>query len=143
MRGMPVVTHETNAARIPSAPRRRPQSRVVAVAVLLLVWAAAWIGTRHGARHAALLLVGALGGLALHHAAFGFTTAFRRLVVNEDGQGIRAQMLMLAVATVLFAPILAAGELAGAGMTGAVAPAGLAVLLGALIFSVGMQLGGG
>src|SRR5438445_9131180 len=50
---------------------------------------------------------------------------------------------MLAVATVLFAPVLAAGEIFGASVAGAVAPAGVSVLVGAFVFGVGMQIAGG
>jgi uncharacterized protein len=47
------------------------------------------------------------------------------------------------VATVLFPPILASGEAFGHAVGGAVAPASLSVLVGAALFAVGMQLGGG
>jgi hypothetical protein len=90
-----------------------------------------------------LFLAGGALGLVLYHAAFGFTAAFRALVSAGDTRGLRAQMLMLAVATVLFAPMLSAETVFGTDVAGAVAPAGLAVLLGAAIFAIGMQLAGG
>src|SRR2546427_617945 len=103
-----------------------------------------WLAARYGPRHGALLLlVGAALGLTLHHAVFGFTAAYRALVTVGDGRGVRAQLLMLAVATVLFAPVLAAGEIFGASVAGAVAPAGVSVLVGAFVFGVGMQIAGG
>src|SRR3990172_6185694 len=93
---------------------------------------------------AGALLLGATGcGLVLYHSFFGFTTAFRVFVTAGDGRGLRAQMLMLAVATLLFAPMLAAGEVFGTVVGGAVAPAGVSVLVGAFIFAIGMQMGGG
>jgi hypothetical protein len=46
---------------------------------------------------------------------------------------------MFALATLLFAPILALNDNIG----GAVAPVSLAVLGGAFMFSIGMQIGGG
>jgi hypothetical protein len=128
------------------AVERRPRSvqpRVVGAAGALLLAGAAWLGTQYGLRQAALFLVGAGCGLVLYHAAFGFTTAFRVFVTAGDGRGLRAQMLMLAVATLLFAPLLASGEVFGRAVGGAVAPAGLSVLVGAFIFAVGMQVGGG
>ena len=85
------------------------------------------------------MLVGAGFGLVLYHARFGFTSAFRVLIILGDSEGLRAQMLMLAIATVLFVPILALIPSTG----GAVAPLSLSVLVGAFIFGIGMQLGGG
>ena len=96
-----------------------------------------------GWRHGALFLVGGLLGLTLYHAAFGFTAAYRRLFVARDVTGMRAQMLMLAVATVLFAPFLADGAAFGQPVAGAVAPVGVQVVAGAFLFGLGMQLGGG
>ena len=73
-------------------------------------------------------LVGAALGLSLYHAAFGFAGAFRRLLAEGRGAGLRAQMLMLAVAVLLFQPALAAGEVFGQPVRGFVFPAGVAVL---------------
>jgi uncharacterized membrane protein YedE/YeeE len=96
-----------------------------------------------GPRMAALFLIGALLGLSLYHASFGFTAAWRRFAVTGDGAGLRAQMLMLAAAVLLFFPALAAGQVWGQPVGGFVAPAGVSVIVGAFIFGVGMQLGGG
>ncbi|MBI2219389.1 MAG: YeeE/YedE family protein [Candidatus Rokubacteria bacterium] len=115
------------------------QWRVVGSAVALLTAGTLWLLPRHGARQAVLLLIGAALGLVLHHAAFGFTRAYRRLVTVGDTSGVRAQLVMLALATVLFAPVLASS---GDG-SGAIAPASLSVVVGAFIFAIGMQLGGG
>jgi uncharacterized membrane protein YedE/YeeE len=52
-------------------------------------------------------------------------------------------MLMLAVAVGLFAPALASGTLFGVPVRGSVSPLSLAVIAGAFLFGVGMQLGGG
>ncbi len=112
-------------------------------AIALLVGGATWLGANYGLRHGALFLVGAGLGLVLYQAAFGFATAFRVFVSAGNGRGIRAQMLMFAVATLLFASMLARGEVFGAPIGGAVAPASVSVLVGAFIFAIGMQLGGG
>jgi hypothetical protein len=126
-----------------SRPRARPQPRVVLLALAAIAAGAAWLSLHYGLRQGALFLVGAACGGVLYHAAFGFTAVFRALVTTGDGRGIRAQMLMLGVATLLFAPILERGEVLGAPVTGAVAPVGFSVLIGAFVFAVGMQLGGG
>ncbi len=90
------------------------------------------------------LWIGLLFGLALFHARFGFTSAFRRLMSVGNGQGLRAHMVMLAIASTLFAPILALGlSFAGHDPAGFVSPVGVSLLFGAFIFGIGMQLGGG
>ncbi len=114
------------------------QWRVVASAIMLLAAGTVWLTLWHGVRQAALLLIGAALGLVLDHSAFGFTRAYRLVVTARDTSGVRAQLVMLALATVLFAPILAS-----AGLSGAIAPASLSVLVGAFIFTIGMQIGGG
>jgi uncharacterized membrane protein YedE/YeeE len=94
-------------------------------------------------RQAALFIVGGLLGSALYHGSFGFTGGWRRFVVEGRGRAIRAQMLMIAVAAVAMIPLLAAGNLGGQPLVGALAPVGVSVLVGAAIFGLGMQLGGG
>jgi len=90
-----------------------------------------------------LFIVGTLLGLTLYITAFGFTSGYRRAILHRDLGAIYAQLLMLAVAMVLFAPVLAGGSVFGQSVTGAYAPVGLQVAIGAFMFGVGMQLGGG
>ncbi|MFD2628583.1 YeeE/YedE family protein [Oceanobacillus kapialis] len=91
-----------------------------------------------------LLVIGILLGYTLFHARFGFTSAFRRLASVGNGQALRAHMLMLAVAVTLFAPILAFGlSFFGGEVSGYVSPVGISLLVGAFLFGIGMQLGGG
>ncbi len=122
----------------------QPQLNAAALAagVLLLGGGLAVLGFENF-RQATLLLIGALLGITLYHAAFGFTSAYRRMLLYRDVTGIRAQLLMLATATLLFAPVLASGSIFGRGVVGAVAPAGWQVAIGAFMFGIGMQLGGG
>ncbi|TWA18006.1 hypothetical protein FB005_11833 [Sinorhizobium medicae] len=94
-------------------------------------------------RQAALFAVGALLGVALYHGSFGFTGGWRRMVVERRGRGIRAQMLMIGVAAVAMIPLISAGSLGGQPLVGALAPVGVSVLVGAALFGLGMQLGGG
>lgn len=130
-------------ATVPAPYVPRVQPRVVTTAAALLAAGALTLAVPYGWRHGTLFLVGGALGLVLYHAAFGFTAAFRALVSVGDTRGLRAQMLMLAVATVLFAPMLSAETVFGTEVVGAVAPAGLSVLLGAAVFAIGMQLAGG
>ncbi|NCN88801.1 MAG: YeeE/YedE family protein [Gallionella sp.] len=91
----------------------------------------------------ALIVIGLLLGLAFHHAGFGFTGAYRTLMEIGSVRLIRAQLLLLGLTTLLFAPFLAAGSFNGQGLVGAVAPVGIGVAVGAFMFGIGMQLSGG
>lgn len=95
------------------------------------------------ARLAALFVVGLLLGVTLYHSSFGFAGGCRRLLVHGDFRAIRAQLVMLAAATLAFAPLLAAGEFGGRPLAGAYAPVGVSMFGGAFLFGIGMQLAGG
>jgi uncharacterized membrane protein YedE/YeeE len=123
------------------APERKFGAPLIAVALLLI--GAVFLQSSVGGKQVLLLLVGAALGLTLYHAAFGFTSAWRVFIKDRRGAGLRAQMVMLAIAVVLFFPALGAGTLFGSPVTGLVAPAGVSVVFGAFIFGIGMQLGGG
>jgi len=91
---------------------------------------------------ASLFLVGGALGLTLYHASFGFTSAWRVFISEGRGQGLRAQMALLALGVLLFFPVLNSGTLFGKEITGAVSPLGLSVLIGAFMFGIGMQFSG-
>ena len=127
-----------------SAPARLSiNPKPLAVSLFLILVGALYLVQVVDARQAALYAVGALLGIALYHAAFGFTSAWRVFIADGRGAGLRAQMIMLAVGVALFFPALAAGTLFGTPVTGLVSPAGTSVVVGAFIFGIGMQLGGG
>lgn len=117
-----------------------PGPVVVGLAVLLGVYL---LNASFGWRMAALFGVGTAAGVVLYHAAFGFTSAWRVFIADGRGEGVRAQMLLLAITCAAFFPLLAAGEAFGTKLSGLVQPAGVPVLAGAFIFGIGMQLGGG
>src|SRR5699024_2203602 len=109
-------------------------------AVLLL----AMIFITSGAIQGVLYLIGIGLGITLLHARFGFTSAFRRLVAVGNAQGIQAHMIMLAVATTLFALILSTGfSFTGEVPTASVAPVGISIITGSFLFGIGMQMGNG
>ncbi|RFU48236.1 YeeE/YedE family protein [Paraburkholderia sp. DHOC27] len=115
----------------------------LAIALVLIVLGAIYLAQTVSGKQAALYVLGALLGLTLYHAAFGFTSAWRVFIADGRGAGLRAQMLMLAVGVLLFFPALSAGTLFGHAVVGEVSPVGTSVLVGAFIFGIGMQLGGG
>ena len=124
---------------VPFSPRRGP----VLLAIGLIVASVLFLAVQFSWRQAALFGVGAAAGLVLYHSAFGFTSAWRALIADGRGGGVRAQMLMLAVTSAIFLPLLADGQVFGRLVRGTVAPVGLSVVCGAFVFGVGMQLGGG
>ncbi len=113
------------------------------VAAAAIAAGAAFLFTAVDGRQAALFLVGAFAGVVLYHAAFGFTSAWRAFIVDRRGRALRAQMLMLALTCIVFFPALASGRFAGQAVRGSLSPIGVGVLIGAFLFGVGMQLGGG
>ena len=96
-----------------------------------------------GWRQASLFVVGIAAGVILYHAAFGFTAAWRQVALTGRSAGLRAQMVMLAATVLIFTPLIAAGEFGGISLRGNIAPLNLAVVVGAFMFGIGMQLGGG
>ncbi|WP_372614486.1 YeeE/YedE family protein [Halomonas sp.] len=111
---------------------------VVAMVGLVLLAALIWLETAPFL--VALFCVGTLLGVALYHGAFGFTAGWRNLVTQKRGAGLRAQLLLFAVTSVIMVPMLHSGM---EGLVGAVAPVGVSLVVGAFIFGIGMQLGGG
>jgi len=131
------------SASLPARPAQLVNPRPLTVALVLILLGAWYLATAGGINQSALYVVGALLGVALYHAAFGFTSAWRVFIADGRGAGLRAQMLMLAIGVALFFPALSAGELFGTPVRGLVSPAGTSVIVGAFIFGIGMQLGGG
>lgn len=123
---------------------RRPDWRVTAPALLLLAFGALFIANSASGHMAWLYLLGGALGLVLYHAAFGFASAWRVFIAEGRGAGLRAQMVMLGLASLLFLPLIDQGSFFDHPVGGgAVAPFGLSVAVGAAIFGVGMQLAGG
>ncbi len=102
-----------------------------AISFVLILAAAA------GARFALLLLIGLGLGATLEGLRFGFAGPWRAMILRRDPSGLFAQLLAIAlVATVAF-PLLAShsGELIGAH-----APIGFAMVGGAFVFGIAMQV---
>ena len=127
----------------PSIPWLKLDRGPVTVTLAMFVVGTIAIGAIVDVRQAMLFLVGGLLGMTLYHSSFGFTGGWRRLVVEKRGGAVRAQMLMVAIAAIVFIPLLAQGSAFGQPLAGAVAPVGVSVVVGAAMFGLGMQLGGG
>ncbi|MCR0985220.1 YeeE/YedE family protein [Roseomonas populi] len=135
------ATTITDSPSLPRPPGVQAMAALAAAA--LLVVGMAWLSQAVSGRQAALYLLGAALGMVLYHASFGFTSAWRVFIADRRGEGLRAQMLMLALAALLFFPVLAQGTLFGEPVRGLVSPVGVSVVFGAFLFGIGMQLGGG
>jgi len=120
-----------------------PNRPVIVLASALLLSGVLYINADISGQKALLYVIGAALGFVLYHASFGFTSSWRSMVKERRGAGIRAQMLMLAVASAIFLPLIAAGGVFGQPVIGAIAPVGVSVMVGAAVFGLGMQLGGG
>ncbi|MFC7742377.1 YeeE/YedE family protein [Nocardiopsis composta] len=119
--------------------RRGPLLAALAAAAAL----AAYVGAVHGTLPAVLLLLGTGLGVALFHSRFGFTSAWRQFIAVGNGTGLRAHALLLGTTATLFALIIGTGTgLFGNAPQPSAGPIGIALLLGAFLFGIGMQLGG-
>lgn len=121
----------------------RIQISVLVLAGVAAVALFAAILINFGGRPAVLLILGMGLGISLYHAAFGFSAAYRRVIVERDISDVAAQAVMLAVAILLFAPVLAQGVVFGRPVAGAVAPVSVSMAFGAFLFGMAMQLAGG
>ena len=95
-----------------------------------------------GMTNALLSMVGVMIGATFVMGNFGFTGGWIAWINRRDGRGLRAQMLILALASAIFYPILAKGSLFGSDVRGFVAPIGIASIFGSFLFGIGMQFGG-
>ena len=118
---------------------RNPLFVVVAALIAGFVLISGLVDLRQGS----LFLIGAALGATLYHGSFGFTGGWRRMVVERRGRAMRAQMLTIGVAALAMIPLTAAGSIGNLPLVAALAPVGVSVLVGAALFGLGMQLGGG
>ena len=122
------------------SPASLAKAGPVMLAFAALVVVAAMLG---GGKLALLAGIGLFAGIALYHASFGFTAAWRRFILERRSAGLRAQIVLLALTSLVFFPLIAGGSAFGHPVGGFVFPIGWALVLGAFVFGIGMQLGGG
>ncbi|MGB5306260.1 MAG: YeeE/YedE family protein [Gammaproteobacteria bacterium] len=122
--------------------RSRPDAPLVTLTALGLLAISLFLQHAFATRQALLFLIGTGLGITLFHASFGFTGGWRRFVRKRRGASVRAQLMLLALTSLLFFPIL--GNLfPQINVSAALGPVSLSVLVGAFLFGAGMQLGGG
>lgn len=123
----------------PQHPIQRGTILASIAAALLLTVLAFTLGS---ARLAMASAIGLFAGLALYHASFGFTAAWRHFIIDGRGAGLRAQFLLILLTSAIAFPLLQQGSFFGRPVYGAVAPFGYSAALGAFLFGIGMQFGG-
>ncbi|MGP4079471.1 YeeE/YedE family protein [Pseudalkalibacillus sp. R45] len=135
---------KTNREPLDSTGLPSPQTLLITGGLITALALSIAIFTSAGLQQSMTMWIGLLLGYTLFHARFGFTSAFRRLLAVGNGEALRAHMIMMAVACTLFAPILSMGVgMFGNTPAGYVSPVGTSVVVGAFLFGIGMQLGGG
>lgn len=90
-----------------------------------------------------LAAIGVGLGYTLFQSNFGFAGSFRAVIQRGDWSGFRAQAIALAASSLVFFPLLAQGEILGTPLSGFGSPVGVSFIVGAVLFGIGMQIGGG
>jgi hypothetical protein len=136
---MAIVYQRQAVPDLPKAglPQEAAQYYFVGGVALLMAALAVHVQGILSLQHAQTFLMGGLLGYVLYRTSFGFTGPWKNLIVKGRGMGTRKTLLMLAACTMV---ILTVNALWGYPMT--VHPVGWALLFGAFLFGVGMQLGG-
>ena len=120
------------------------QRPVVAFSAILILGLLA-TATLHAAswRAPVLVLIGVALGFVLFKSTFGFAGSFRAVLERGDASGFRAQAVALALCSLVFFPLLAQGSLFGVELSGFGSQIGVSFIVGAILFGIGMQIGGG
>ena len=88
---------------------------------------------------AALIIGGFALGVAFLKAEFSYTASWRRFLTRGEAGGLIGGLIVIAVAAIAIIPVAALVK----GFGGAIAPIGPSLLIGAVVFGVGMQLANG
>ena len=90
-----------------------------------------------GARYGLLLAVGLGFGIVLEGLRFGFAGPWRALILRREPAGLVAQLIAIAAVAIVAIPLIEthSGELIGAH-----APVGFAMIGGAFVFGIAMQI---
>src|SRR5262249_18101552 len=93
----------------------------------------------HQPASAALILGGFGLGIAFLKAEFSYTASWRRFVTRGDASGLVGGLIVIVMCALVVAPVAALSQRYG----GAIAPLGPSLVIGALVFGIGMQLANG
>lgn len=121
---------------------RKPSLDVATFSILAILAISLLLQHEFALQQSLLFLIGVGLGISLLHALFGFTGGWRFFIRDRNSEGVRAQIILLMLTSLVFFPIVgkAIPGIEGAAALGQV---GVSVLVGAFLFGMGMQLGGG
>ena len=109
------------------------RSALVAGALALILSVAIFAGVRFGL----LLMIGLGFGLALEGLRFGFAGPWRAMILRRDPSGMLAQLLAIGIVATVALPLI---DASGGELVGAEAPVGWAMIGGAFVFGMAMQV---
>ena len=95
------------------------------------------VGTFAGLRFGLMILIGLGFGATLEGFRFGFAGPWRAMITKSDPAGIWAQLLAIGIVALFAMPLIGNHSTE---ITGAAAPIGYAMVLGAFVFGAAMQV---
>ena len=125
----PVAASQNAYAARPVLPR----IGLVAAALFLMASVTLFVGARYGL----MLLIGLGFGIVLEGLRFGFAGPWRAMILLREPSGIFAQLLAIGIVACIAFPIIAANPTE---ISGASAPIGWAMIGGAFVFGIAMQV---
>ncbi len=126
-------------AAAPAEPRARPHRAGLALALLAIGAVLAGLAAAADPALPAVFAVALALGAAFVLFDFGFAGGFRALLEERDGRPVAATLLIPALAALVIIPVAALSPAHGR----FVAPIGLPLVLGAMLFGAGMQVANG
>lgn len=121
---------------------RKTAVDVAAFSIIAILAISLFLQHEFALKQSLLFLIGVGLGISLLHALFGFTGGWRFFIRNRNSAGVRAQLILLMLTSLVFFPIVGK-VIPGIEGAAAMGPVGVSVLVGAFLFGMGMQLGGG
>lgn len=122
------------AGTAPSAIWRLGEGVILVLVALVAAFA---IAATTGARFGLIFLIGLGLGVTLEALRFGFAGPWRQMILNRDPAGLLAQLFAIGVVAIVAIPLITAN---GAELIGAHAPVGFAMIGGAFVFGIAMQV---
>lgn len=121
---------------------RKSSIDVAVVSILAILAISLLLQHEFALNQSLLFLIGVGLGISLLHALFGFTGGWRFFIRDRNSEGVRAQIILLMLTSLVFFPIVGKA-IPGIEGVAAMGQVGVSVLVGAFLFGMGMQLGGG